>query len=257
MKANKCAVCALFFFVFCSTYAQDRSVSQGNLQWFQYYSQIKLNEKWFLQTDGGYRWNDGFEEQTQYIVRTGAKYAINKKYGVGAGFAHLGFYADQNLVRIEFRPYQELSMNSSFGALGIDHRLRAEERFFKSVENGNDQAASAFGLRFRYLIMASIPICKLSKTKPDQKLLLNVGNEVFIQLGSDGNETIFDQNRFLISPALQFNQNLAVSLTYNNQVAATTTANHYNHTHIIWVKVRHKIDAKKNEGPTFRNYERA
>lgn len=231
------------------TFSQQ-DVTKTDQQWIHYYSQINLTEKWTLLVDTGFRWREGFDEKSFYIVRAGVKYALNPKFALGAGLTHTGSYTNNDLSRIELRPHQEILANNKISGIGIDQRLRIEERFFKSVENGSVQTSNTFAVRFRYYLMTSIPICNLSRTNADKKFNLNVGDEIFLQLGNDSNETIFDFNRVLISPTLQFSKNLSISLTYNRQFAAASLPKKFTQTNAIWLQVRHKIDARKKQNRT-------
>ena len=86
---------------------KKKKVIKGNQVWLQYYNQTKLNDNWTLVVDGGYRWRDGFQDASQYIVRAGMGYNLKPDIRISAGFAHLGFYGPENINLMEFRPYQE------------------------------------------------------------------------------------------------------------------------------------------------------
>ena len=75
-------------------------------------------------------------------------------------------------------------------------------------------------------------------------MVLNVGDEVFFNAGKNIVYNIFDQNRILVSPTVQFNKNFAVSLTYNYQFAATSTAATFNRTNVVWLQVKQKFNAQ-------------
>ena len=231
-----------------TAYAQDKKVTSGNQQWVQYYNETRLSNKWTLMADGGFRWKDGFETSSQYIVRAGAGYTINPAIRVGAGFAHLGFYASGHINKVEFRPYQELSIKNKYHKLGISHRLRVEERFFNPVTNGAIQSSNTFNFRFRYSFMTNIPLFRLSKTNGGKVVSLSLGDEIFINAGKDIVYNVFDQNRFIISPTISFNKDLSLSLTWNNQFAANPAPSSYTYTNVIWLQVRHTlaINHKKN-----------
>jgi len=53
----------LFFFIIAPRmlFGQQKNVANGNQQWLQYYNETKLNDRWTLLFDGGYRWKDGFQ----------------------------------------------------------------------------------------------------------------------------------------------------------------------------------------------------
>jgi hypothetical protein len=222
--------------------AQQKTVKHGNQQWVQYYGQAKLGEKFTLQADGGYRAADGFKTSVQYIARAGMAYSITPQIQVAAGFANLGFYASGKINKREFRPYEELLIKNTFKRFQITHRYRIEERFFNLVSDGKIERPGTFNFRFRYLMMAAIPLFKLSKSNNNAQFLLNIGDEIFFNAGEKIVYNVFDQNRLIISPTLQCNKNFSISFTWNNQFASANSPATYNHTNVLWLQVRQTLN---------------
>ena len=222
--------------------AQEKNVTTGNQQWLQYYNQTKLGKNWVWLTDGGYRWRDGFEESTKYIARTGLGYSINPNMRVSAGLAYLGLYSSGKVSTVELRPYQEFLLKNGLNKIGISNRFRVEKRFFNPVIHEAFPTQNTFNFRFRYAITASIPLSRLSKDDPDKKLLLNIGNEIFINAGNEIVHDVFDQNRFTVSPSVQCSENLTFSLTWNSQFSSTSTPESYDNNNVMWLQVRHTLD---------------
>ncbi len=221
--------------------AQQKHISRGNQQWFQYYNQLKINEKWFVLNDVGYRWKNGFEESKQYIVRTGLGYAINTSVRVSGGFAHLGFLDHNRVNTFEFRPYQEARVKIDFRKLIITHRYRLEERLMKPLINNEIQSSYSIRFRFRYGIYMKFSVLRLSKSNPDRRLLLIIGNELHVNLGDNIDPNYFDQNRIIISPTVHLNKTLSVSLAWNSQFASTSIPDGYNYTDVFWLQLKHNI----------------
>lgn len=150
---NKSRVLLLLFFLSSISLignAQSKKIKYSNQQWFQYYNQLKLSEKWTWLTDGGYRLKDGFKHSSQYIAPTGFDYQLNTGIKLVVGFANLGFYTLAELTKIEFRPYQKLLIKQKFSDLAMGHRFRVEQRFFRCIVQGNIQDEGNFNFRFRY-----------------------------------------------------------------------------------------------------------
>jgi len=235
----------LLFYLSCfsiTSYAQTKDITYSDQQWFQYYNQILFSPKWIWLTDGGYRLKDGFSQSSQYIARTGIGYFINSDIRFSFGFAHLGFYQSDRIIKREYRPYQELKINQDYGSIKTGHRFRVEERFFRIVEQEQIQSEEQFNFRFRYLFNVCIPVIGLSSSNPDRKLMLTFSDEIFINAGKDIVYNVFDQNRFLIGPVLQINDHLAVTLMYNHQFLALNSAREYKQIKIFWLGLRHNID---------------
>lgn len=233
----------LFFSIVHSSvlFGQAKTISTGNQQWFQYYNQAKLGEKWTLLSDFGYRWKDGFDENSQYIIRTAIGYSINPSVRISLGFAHLGFYTANKISKIEFRPYQELAIKNNINKIEITNRCRIEERFFNLVNYEETQHPNTFNFRFRYSVMVSIPLFKLSSENDNKIFLLNIGDEIFMNTGNNFTHNNFDQNRLTVSPSLQLNKHVTFSLTWNSQFASASSLKTYQYTNVIWLQVKHKL----------------
>jgi hypothetical protein len=239
----------LFFFLVAPrmSFGQQKNVVNGKQQWFQYYNQTKLNDKWTLLFDAGYRWKDGFQESSQYIVRAGVGYNINANIRISSGLAHLGFYSSDKLNKVEFRPYQEVLVHNKFNKIGLVHRYRIEERFFNPVTNGEIQTPNTFNFRFRYSLMVSIPLFKLSKVKKDKVFLINIGDEIFLHAGKSVVNNVFDQNRFIVSPTFKLDESSTLSLTWNSQFASTASQAVFNNTNVFWLQIKHELDFSKKQ----------
>jgi hypothetical protein len=242
----------LFFLIVISitAKAQDKTIKKGSQEWIQYYAQAKLSNKWIWSIDGGYRWNELLKNPSQYIVRTGLGFQLNNHMKVSAGFAHLGFYTLYKISKLEYRPYEEFAINDKYNSLSVQHRFRIEERYFKSVFDGNTQPGNTFNFRFRYQFSMNIKLIKLSATKPDKIFSANMGDEIFINAGKEIVYNVLDQNRFLIGPAISFTKDFTVGITYNTQFAATTTAKSYVHTDVFWLTVKQNFDISKHRKQT-------
>lgn len=225
--------------------AQERTVKNGNQQWVQYYNQTKLTSRWTLLLDGGYRWRDGFSQGAQYLVRFGAGFNVNSVLRLAAGFAHLGFLRGGVIDKIEFRPYQEILLRQDLENLKLGHRFRVEERSFQLFEDGKYTGESSFNYRFRYRFFVNIPLFKCSKKQADRWLILGVGDEIFINGGRLVIHNFFDQNRILIGPILQFNEQFGIRLTGNFQFASTNAPDIFKYSKIFWLGINHKLDLKK------------
>lgn len=243
----KCFFGVIFILLSNPTFSQ-KQVKKISQQWIQSYHEAKLNSKWTLLLDGGYRWREGFAESSAYIIRGGIGYSILPNLRVATGLAHLGFYSNEKIIRQEFRPYQDLQYKSILGKISLNQRLRLEQRFFKDqlIPSWSDLD---FNFRFRYQFILGIPVAKLSANFPDRKLILNLGNEIFLNAGKEVTTQVFDLNRLLISPTLQWSKALSISLTWNSQFASTPTPGKYIHSSVSWLQVRHNLDFKKTPHP--------
>ena len=225
--------------------AQDKNVTKGNQQWMHYYNQTKLSDKWSLLIDGGFRWKQGLLKRSQYLIRAAGGYNLFPGIRVAVGLAHLGTYTDLDVTIVEYRPYQELRVKSTLSVLGLNQRLRIEQRFIEATSN-NDQQIDRFNWRFRYYIGLSVPIVKQFRNHHEMELNLNIGDEIFINGGKDIVYNIFDQNRILIGPAFKLNDQFTFTFTYNGKYAALNLPSEFTYNHIFWLAIRHNLDLSKS-----------
>lgn len=226
---------------------QQKSYEYGNMEWFHYYSDIAISEKWSWSNDGGIRFSDTFEQFSQYIVRTGIGYEVLPGLRVGAGFAQSGSFKSDVLSVMEYRPYQEASANEKYGRINVRNRLRIEERIFRKVPGTDIEKEKEFFFRFRYLLALSIPVYKLSATKPEKQLLLSLSDEIFLHAGKDVINSIFGQNRLMIGPVLQLNKSNEISLIYNYTFAGSSSPGEYVKLNILWLSIKQKFTLGKDK----------
>ncbi|HBH05552.1 MAG TPA: hypothetical protein DDX92_02985 [Flavobacteriales bacterium] len=221
---------------------QSNNLVISNFQWFQYYNQSRITDRWSLFVDGGFRWENGFEQRSQYIIRSAAGYSIRKNTRLSAGIAFLGGYSPEVWSRAELRPFQEFSTRHPVNSSKLTHRLRLEERFLHDVIEGNIQPYNTFLFRFRYLFMFNIPLVQNFRNSPETKLFLLAGNEILLHLGENEIYSVFDQNRILVGPGLQVSKKMKFTLLYNGMYGSKPLPYQYQYNNIVWVGIRHNMD---------------
>ena len=209
-------------------------------QWVQYYNQWQINSNWSLLSDASYRWKGGFQEKSQYLLRTGVGFKVRSQLRIGGGIA-ISRRFKRLASTFEIRPYQELLYAHALRKWNISQRLRVEERFFQPVNSNTTQSSNDFNWRFRYQLSASIPLIQLSKTQPDKKFLIGFSNEIMFNAGTDKGNKPFDQNRLMISPTLAFNKQLSVSLTLMYLHRYDYTSESYRDNGVFWLQIRQQI----------------
>ena len=192
-------------------------------------------------SDGGFRWKNGLNEKSQYIIRTGLGYNLGSNVRISAGMAFLGFYDESGLIKTEKRPYQEVLIRNKIKTLKITHRFRSEQRFFSYTSN----ITTAFNHRFRYRIMLDLPLFSLSSSNPDKKVSVTLGDEILLNAGKEVVFNIFSQNRFLVGTSIPVNKNLSISLLYYLAYSKSNSPNDYQQNNNIWVGIKHKLNFTK------------
>ncbi|HZX74546.1 MAG TPA: DUF2490 domain-containing protein [Cyclobacteriaceae bacterium] len=245
--SRKCVTVSLLFLstsFFCQA---QKIVLHTNYEWFQYFNQFRFSKKLTLFSDVSIRSTDKFAELSQFTFRTGIGYPVTSKLTAVTGFACFTTYAgNYSLGRIEFRPYQDVNLMQLLGKVSLSHRFRAEARYFKTISDGAIIASgSSFNFRFRYRLFCAIPIAKLSVTNSSRRLLLNVGDEIFINAGKQITYNTFDNNRFILGSTVELNPNLSFTLNYMYQYGHRNADGLYESSDIFAFVIAQRVALKK------------
>lgn len=228
--------------------SQEKEIIHRGEQWLQYNLNTILAEKWSMFGNLGFRWRDGFEEHTFFWGRAGCRYSLTPTIRVATGFTYVEFKGEGSTYQVEFRPYEELLVVPKKGKkIGFSHRFRFEQRFYNPVVDHKVQSGNTFAVRLRYALSTRIPIAKLSESNPDCKLILAISDEVMVNAGKEIVYNVFDKNRFVITPTLQFNKWMSMALGYNFQFFNTTKAGQYIQSDVMWFHLSHTFNFSKKK----------
>lgn len=251
MIRKRFGICVFFLLTafFCQA---QKTVLHTNYQWVQYFNQFRFSKNLTLFSDVSFRTIDTFSELSQITFRTGLGYPVTSSLSAVTGFACFTTYgANSQLGRIEFRPYQDVNLAQPLGRITVLHRVRAEARYFRSIADGAITSNSSFNFRFRYRIFCAIPIANLSETNPARRLLLNIGDEIFINAGKEIKYNTFDNNRFILGSTIEYNPNLSFTLNYMYQYGHRNAAELYESSDIFTFVIVQRVALKKfrNDNP--------
>lgn len=241
---------ATFFFVSLICFgiyecnAQDKKVTHNNQQWAQYYLLFKINQRFTILGDAGLRRKDVFTEWSQSLIRSGVSYSVAENYLTALGFACFFSYKDNKANRRELRPYQEFTASFKKTNFTIQHRLRIEERFFSGI-NENKSASHNFNFRFRYRLYLTIPFSFIIRSDKPSRLLVNLGDELFVNAGKQVVYNTLDNNRLIFGPSYRINKQCLLSLFYVYQYGQRSAPDTYEQANIFWLTFTHSILKKK------------
>jgi len=229
----------LFLSLRTTSYAEDTFVIK-NEQWTQYVNTLQFSKRLSLTSDVDFRWKDKLSLKSQYIFRSGIGYKIQDNLQCLLGFAHLGFYSDQKISKLEYRPFQQLSYKHKLNQLRFSHRLRIEQRYFYTKSSEGQGGSTSFNYRFRYRIALRKYLFG------SDKLSFGLSNEILFNGPKENVKSPFDQNRLILGPAYHFTKNFSLNLYYQNLISPTSARNSYNFNHIALLSIKHKIDLSKS-----------
>lgn len=224
MKKNKVlkrSFLLLFGFLFVSSFAQMKT-SNENI-WLHYVGKNKLTEKLSFTLEATMRYANGFSEKQQYFVRPSIDYQLTKSFTGSIGYTHYitYVYGNPSLNRIN-TPEDHFWVQGTYmhqkGKLKFMHRLRDEFRF---VGIATQQTNGSFEItdyeyrnRLRYMVLLNFPLLKKEDTT---KLFSILGDEVFMNIGSNAGKTFLNQNRIIGGIGYNLNKNHQLQLCYIQQ----------------------------------------
>lgn len=182
--------------------------------WLTYLGNQKINDKWTLQSDIQYRNYQIASQRNQLLLRAGIGYHLtpnNHTILMGIAYIETDAYDNKdNLIKntIEQRVYQQYQYKQNIKKLGIQHRLRFEQRF---IEKNVD-------LRSRYFLAVNMP---LKGNSINKNIYASLYNELFVNI----NNIKFDRNRLFGGLGYGFNNNLKIEVGYMIQAQKTITRN--------------------------------
>jgi hypothetical protein len=215
-----------------------------NQLWFGYYSNVKLSQRWAVNSDFQGRTTDWYNEWSQVLVRSGLAYKFNDKFALTVGFADFLYFEKGNkATRNEYRPWQELAVSDHYNAWKITHRFRYEQRFFQHIVNDELSGGYTSNHRFRYKLDFQRTIWK--KENSETSLALQFSNELMINAGKSIVYNYFDQNRTAASLLFTANKNFTLQLQYMNIIQQLSNGTTINQANVIRINIYHTISVSK------------
>jgi hypothetical protein len=223
--------------------SQERKIDHHSQTWVSYIGNLKVDEKWTINYDVGYRWLNGFDEKFQFVSRAGATRKLNKYFSVSVGYTYFLHYPNSHYTktsRHEHRPFEQLIIQIPTKKVLIQNRFRAEQRYFL-YESDREWH---FNHRFRYQLSAQVILKgdKLGKGIP----YLNVSNEVMFNLGDEIEYNHFDQNRINIGMGYGVLDNLNVFVGYQYGWQKRNSPDSYFGTNTIKLSLIHQLSLKNS-----------
>jgi hypothetical protein len=173
--------------------------------WLSVQAPVKVNQKWQLHNDAGYRTMGNSFSGLQYLYRTGLRYQLNKQWNTAAGiaffFTRSSFPKSNNEFAREFRFWEEINYQQN----PDDHwqlvnRVRIEQRFYAATSSISGYTAYRF--RFRTSLTRKIT----------PKYSLQIADEYMRQQAR--NKFLFDQNRLIATIIYKLNRSSQLQAGY-------------------------------------------
>lgn len=181
--------------------------SIGN--WMMYIGNNPISEKYSVWNEIQYRDRKVFGDFTQLILRTGLNYSVCNQSQVLLGYAYIIADPEESSYH-EHRLFQQGIHRHTISSLGIQHRVRLEERFVEEKD---------MTFRFRYFLGGTYPM-NMDAMKTGA-IYASAFNEIFMNISG----TAFDRDRIYGAIGYQWSQYIRTELGYMSQITSQTTQN--------------------------------
>lgn len=212
----------IFLMLVSVTFAQIET--QNNNIWFHYVGKNMITKKASFTLEATMRYTDGFNQKQQWFIRPSVDYQFTKKWVGSLGYSHYNtyVYGEIPLNKInspEDHVWIQGTYTHSKGNFKFIHRLRDENRFVGiAVKNitTNEYEIDRYDYRnrFRYMFLMNYT---LTKENDKTKLFGIVGDEAFLNIGTNAGKTLFNQNRFIAGLGYNLNAHNQLQLSYIHQ----------------------------------------
>ncbi len=222
-------VVILFFFIvtFISKAQNTRLYDYNSIGWYNTFATIKVKNKISIHAECQVRRVKFITNWQQLLLRSAINNQVNSKTQLRVGYGNIetfnyGKIPINNLGKnfTEHRIFTALTLNDNINKFVVSHRFMLEHRF---VGRYNDSAQTKensfiFLNRIRYLLRCQIALTK-NENKTNNLFYIAAYNELFIGLGKNVNENVFDQNRLCGLFGYKLNNKTKFELGYLQQVS--------------------------------------
>lgn len=249
-RINKILI--VLIFCFSTNLFAQKNVEHQDLVWYGYYNTVEINEKYSVLSEIQERHFINPVAQHQLVFRSNLQRKLGEQWNVSGGITYFlqspnNPESESDLVVPEIRPDIGFGYQQKINSVTINHRYKAEARFFHDTKN--DELVGGFrfsNFRFRYQLGVDIPILKDKETKQN-KLIVKIKDEVMLNAGRKIVKNVFDQNRVYLALNYQFNKALAMEIGYMNWYQQRSSGVDFYSRDIFRFSLFHKISLKPKQ----------
>jgi hypothetical protein len=228
----------------------QKIVEHQQLIWYGYYNSLKFNEKWSLNSEIQERQFYQPTAQHQLVFRTNLERKLIGDWNASVGMTYFlqnpnNPTSESNLTVPELRPDIGFGNKQKLGIVTINHRYKAEARFFHDVENNRLVGGYRFSnFRLRYQVGLDFLIWKNER---EQVFVAKIKDEIMFNVGNKMVKNTFDQNRIYLAINYKINNSYAVELGYMNWFQQLKSGTDFYNRDILRFSIFHSMDLKKKK----------
>lgn len=228
----------------------QKKVENQQLIWYGYYNNLKFNENWSLSSEIQERQFYNPTAQHQLVFRSNLERKVFGDWKASVGMTLFlqnpnTPNSESNLTVPELRPDIGFSNKQKLGFITINHRYKAEARFFHDVENQKLVGGYRFSnFRLRYQLGLDVPIWKNEK---QQAIIVKIKDEIMFNVGNKIVKNTFDQNRIYLAVNYKLNASYAFEIGYMNWFQQQKSGVDFYNRDILRLSIIQSIDLKKKK----------
>lgn len=207
----------LFFgFSFGQVNAQEIEVFGKTNVWFLLLNHYKFNDNWSVGNELHMRFDDGFKDKQQLLIRPFINYTKNKKEIYTLGYTYINTYPYGKYPvksnQAEHNIWEQLTLNHQSGKFNFSHRYRLEHRFisvYDTIAKEYNYKDTKFQNRFRYRITVRYDI--------NDKMFLNFFDELWVGSKNEVVQVAYDRNWIYGGVGYRINPKISIQMAYLHQ----------------------------------------
>lgn len=219
----------LVFSFFCFSFSYSNTDRQ---LWFGFLHQARLHNHWGYWLEFHHRTKSDFSNNLHVeLIRAGGTYYINDRWRITVGYAFIPQFpslTNQNFVRLEHRPWQQVFHTVTKKSFRLTQYLRNEQRLLQKTSGEKIVDGYVFRERLRYSLMLQL-LFNPGKAYKQNSVGAVISNETFVNLYSSDKANWYDQNRATAGMFYCITNALQLQLGYLNIFAKTPKGNEVTH----------------------------
>lgn len=236
----------LLLFILLFNIKGSTQTSHAQESWWDYLNQNRYSDKWGSWIDLQSKLKDHFVN-----VVNANEYTLGASYYPNDHFKYTGSltYVDQFPAvgkpyhLAEYRPWQQIQLNTSTKNSKWLQWIRLEERFKETAINNTASGKYDFNYRLRYYVLAQFPLTKHKYEKGSISFVSS--EELYLNFGKNIVYNTFDQNRFFLGFYYYINRDNILQLGYTNMFQKYNAPNKYLNSDVLRISVFNNIDFRK------------
>ena len=230
----------LFLLLFLAGRSQTAHAEES---WWDYLNQNRYSDHWGswldIQTKRKEHYVDAINAN-EYTI--GASYFYNNRFKYTASLTYVDNYASAGKTYhlAEYRPWQQIQLNTQTRNARWLQWLRLEERFKQAALNNNATDNYDLNYRLRYYVLAQFPLTKHKYEKGSISFVTS--EELYLNFGKNIVYNTFDQNRLFLGFYYYMNRDNILQLGYTNMYQKYNVPDKYLNADVLRVSVFNTID---------------